>query len=72
MALPVVTSYQFIAFTGSGEIVPWIKEHSEMGFELKSVIYTPENKVGLFTVMMQRPMGIIDGTDGWNYPDQDG
>ena len=72
MALPVVTSYQFIAFTGSGEIVPWIKEHSEMGFELKSTIYHPENRVGFITVMMQRPMGIIDGTDGWNYPDQEG
>lgn len=69
MTLPVVTSYQFIAITGSGEIVPWIKEHSEMGFELKSVIYTPENKVGIFTVMMQRPSSIVDGEDGWSYPD---
>jgi hypothetical protein len=72
MALPVVTSYQFIAITGGGEVVSWIKEHSEMGFELKSVIYTPENTVGLFTVMMQRPWTIVDGEDGWSYPDAEG
>lgn len=70
MTLPVVTSYQFISFTGSKGVVPWIKEHSEMGFELKSVIYHPENTVGFFTAMMQRPMSIADGSEGWNYPDQ--
>jgi hypothetical protein len=72
MALPVVTSYQFISSTGNKEVFLWIKEHSELGFELKGVIWHPENTVGFFTAMMQRPMGIIDGTDGWNYPDQEG
>ncbi len=72
MALSVVTSYQFISSTGNSEVMEWIKKNSEMGFELKSTIFHPENRAGFITAMMQRPMGIIDGTDGWNYPDQEG
>ena len=72
MVLPVVTSYQLISSTGNTEVMDWIKKHSEMGFELKSTIYHPENTAGFITAIMQRPMGIVDGTDGWNYPDQEG
>jgi len=72
MALPVVTSYQFISRTGGIEIMQWILDCSEMGFELKSFVFSPENKAGALTAMMQRPLRIVDGTDGWSYPDQEG
>lgn len=72
MGLPVVTSYQFISTTGNREVVEWIEKKSEMGFELKSFVYIPDNRAGVFTALMQRPWTIVDGEDGWSYPDAEG
>lgn len=70
MALPVVTSYQFIAQSGGKEVFEWIRQRSEEGFELKACIQNVNNSGLDFIALMQRPMYVVDGTEGWNFPDQ--
>lgn len=70
MTLPVVVSYEFVCLSGGREVLEWVSQRSVEGFELKAFIQNPNNSGLDFLAMMQRPMSITDGTEGWNYPDQ--
>lgn len=75
----VVTSYQWAWRSGSevDEIMAWIGEMSEKGWELKGLtaaVHTRTVRPGfdeqfeVIRVVMQRPVQTADALQPWNYP----